>query len=87
MKPQLENVVVKLAPEAPLVPVLPLPVDDFEGDVFVGRAGVDPQDAEVFLRPCRAARDQLVIGRRVLVDQVGVEYVELVALQSEGNNQ
>ena len=35
MEPQLGDVVVELAPEAPLVDVLPLLVDNLEGDILV----------------------------------------------------
>ena len=47
MEPQLEDVVVELAPEAPLVDVLPLLVDNLEGNVLVGGTGGDVEDAEV----------------------------------------
>ena len=77
VEPELEDVVVELAAEAPLVPVLPLPVDDLEGDVLVGRPGRHPQDAVLAL----LHRQQLEHGGRTLVDQVGVEDVELVALK------
>ena len=77
VEPELEDVIVELAPEAPLVPVLPLPVDDLEGDVLVGRPGRHPQDAVLPL----LHRQQLEHGGRTLVDQVGVEDVELVALE------
>ena len=77
VEPELEDVVVELAAEAPLVPVLPLPVDDLEGDVLVGRPGRHPQDAVLAL----LHRQQLEHGGRTLVDQVGVEDVELVALE------
>ena len=36
VEPQLENVVMELASETPLVAVLRLPIDDLEGDVFIG---------------------------------------------------
>ena len=77
VEPELEDVIVELAPEAPLVPVLPLPVDDLEGDVLVGRTGRHPQDAVLPL----LHRQQLEHGGRTLVDQVRVEDVELVALE------
>ena len=80
VKPQLENVVVELTPESPLVPILPLPADNFESNVFVRRPGVNPEDAKVLFSSGRPARDQLVFRSRVLVDQVGVENVEFVAL-------
>ena len=47
MEPELEDVVVELAAEPALVSVLPLPVDDLEGDVFVGWTRHHLQDAEV----------------------------------------
>ena len=81
MEPQLEDVVVELALEAPLVPVLPLPVDDLEGDVLVRRPCVNAQHAKVWVV---WARRQRVLGRRPLVDQVRVEDVEFVALHDLG---
>ena len=39
VEPELEDVIVELALEAALVPVLPLPVHNLEGNVLVGRAG------------------------------------------------
>ena len=47
MEPELEDVVVELAAEPALVSVLPLPVDNLEGDVFVGWTRHHLQDAEV----------------------------------------
>ena len=38
VEPQLENVVMELASETPLVAILRLPIDDLEGNVFIGRA-------------------------------------------------
>ncbi|KFP78838.1 Putative uncharacterized protein encoded by CACTIN-AS1, partial [Acanthisitta chloris] len=48
-----------------------------EGDVLVGRPGVEAQDGEVLVVLTGL---QEVLGRRALVDEVGVEDVELVAL-------
>ena len=36
VEPQLEIVVMELASETPLVAVLRLPIDDLEGNVFIG---------------------------------------------------
>ena len=69
---------MKLTSEAPLVSVLPLPVDDLEGDVLVGRARTHSHDA--VLAPLH--RQQLEHGRGALVDQIRVEDVELVALDN-----
>ena len=80
MEPQLEDVVMELAAEAPLVAVLPLLVDDLEGDILVGRPGGDAEDDEFAVRSGR----HLEGGRLALVDQVGVEDVELVALHDLG---
>lgn len=49
VEPQLEDVVVEVAAEAALVRVLPLAVDDLEGDVLVGRARVEAQHREVWV--------------------------------------
>ena len=59
---------MKLTSEAPLVSVLPLPVDDLEGDVLVGRARRHAHDA--VLAPLH--RQQLEHGRGALVDQIRV---------------
>jgi hypothetical protein len=40
---------ITFAPESAFVSVLPLPVDDLECDVLVGRSGVDPQDDKVLV--------------------------------------
>ena len=40
----LEDVVVELAPEPPLISIFPLLVYNFEGDILVRRAGGDPGD-------------------------------------------
>ena len=47
MEPQLENVVMKLAPETALVRILPFSVDYLECNVFVGSTGREPQDGKV----------------------------------------
>lgn len=49
VKPKLEDVIVKLAPETSFVRVFPFPVDDFEGDVLVGWTSVKPKICEVFI--------------------------------------
>ena len=80
MEPQLEDVVMELAAEAPLVAVFPLLVHDLEGDVLVGRPGGDAEDDEFPV----GSRRHLEGGRLALVDQVRVEDVELVALDDLG---
>uniref|UniRef100_A0A8C3HVR3 Uncharacterized protein n=1 Tax=Chrysemys picta bellii TaxID=8478 RepID=A0A8C3HVR3_CHRPI len=81
VEPELEDAVGELAAEAVAVRILPLPVDDLEGDVLVGRASVEAQDGEVLVVLTGL---QEVLGRGALVDQVGVEDVELVALDDLG---
>lgn len=49
MEPQLENVVVELAPEPTLVRVFPLSINNLECDVLVRRARVKSQDGEIFV--------------------------------------
>lgn len=49
MEPELENVVVELAAESSLIGVFPFAVDDFEGDVFVWRTGVETEIGEFFV--------------------------------------
>lgn len=53
VEPQLEDVVVEVAAEAALVRVLPLAVHDFERNVFVRRACVEPQDCEIWILGAR----------------------------------
>uniref|UniRef100_A0ABI8ASY4 Uncharacterized protein n=1 Tax=Felis catus TaxID=9685 RepID=A0ABI8ASY4_FELCA len=81
VEPELEDAVGELAAEAVAVGVLPLAVDDLEGDVLVGRPRVEAQRGEVLVV---GAGLQEVLGRGALVDEVGVEDVELVALHDLG---
>ena len=82
VEPQLEDGrVEEVALEAPLVAELPLPVDDLEGDVLVGRRGGDAEHGEL---PVVAARRQRVGRRQALVYEVREEDVELVALHHLG---
>jgi len=81
VEPQLEDPIGELAAEAVPMGVLPLPVHDLEGDVLVRRAGVEPQDPKVLV--VEAGLEEVLRGR-ALVDQVGVEDVELVTLDNFG---
>ncbi|KFP75399.1 Putative uncharacterized protein encoded by CACTIN-AS1, partial [Apaloderma vittatum] len=81
VEPELEDPIGKLAAEAVAVGILPLAVDDLEGDVLVGRPGVEAQDGKVLVV---LAGLQEVLGGRALVDEVGVEDIELVALHDLG---
>ena len=63
VEPQLEIVVMELASETPLVAVLRLPIDDLEGDVFIGRVYHYLHDA--VLAPLH--QQQLEHGRGALV--------------------
>ena len=61
MEPQLEDGrVEEVALESPLVAKLPLPVDDLEGDVLVGRRGGDAEHGELAVVAARRQR----VGRR-----------------------
>ncbi|KFU93980.1 Putative uncharacterized protein encoded by C19orf29-AS1, partial [Chaetura pelagica] len=81
VEPELEDPVGKLAAEAVAVGIFPLAVDDLEGDVLVGRPGVEAQDGKVLVV---LAGLQEVLRCRALVDEVRVEDVELVALHDLG---
>lgn len=81
VEPQLEDPVGKLTTEAVSVRVLPFPVDNLEGNVFVRRARVEPQDPKVFIL-WTGLKEVLWCG--ALVNQVRVENVELVALDDLG---
>ena len=82
MEPKLKDVVVELASEAPLVAVLPLLVDDLEGDVLVGRPRGYPQDHKLTIRGWRHFESR----RFSLVDEVRIEDVEFVALMEKIGN-
>ncbi len=79
VKPQLKDASVIDALEALPMGVLPFSVDDLEGEVLVGRACMETDDAQV-LR-LGASFDE-VTWRLRLVDQVRIEDVELVALHN-----
>ncbi|KFW12031.1 Putative uncharacterized protein encoded by CACTIN-AS1, partial [Fulmarus glacialis] len=81
VEPELEDPISKLAAEAVAVGILPLTVDDLEGNVLVGRPGMEAQDGKVLVV---LAGLQEVLRRRALVDEVRVEDVELVALHNLG---
>ena len=80
MEPELEDVVVELTPEPPLVAVLPLSVDDLEGDVLVRRPRGHPENTILSV----INRQQLELRRGSLVYQIWVENVELVSLHNLG---
>mmetsp|Transcript_100341 Transcript_100341/g.321755 ORF Transcript_100341/g.321755 Transcript_100341/m.321755 type:complete len:354 (+) Transcript_100341:2-1063(+) len=76
---ELEHSSVEDDSEAELVRRIPLAIHDLEGGVLVGRACVEAKEHR--LRGLRVPLD--VVNRRLrLIDQVGVEYVELVPLDS-----
>lgn len=77
---QVEDATLEEALEPALVAALPLAVEDLERHVLVGRTCGEADDAEV-----RAVRRLDAEGGRLgLVDEVGVEDVELVALDRLG---
>ena len=77
---EMQDAALVDALETALVRVLPLAVDDFEGQVDVRRAGLEADDAKV----ARFRGLEHVLGRDALVDEVGVKEVELVALDRLG---
>ncbi|KAL2295051.1 hypothetical protein Nmel_018197 [Mimus melanotis] len=81
VEPELEDAIGKLAAEAMAVGILPLPVDNLEGDVLIGWPSMEAQDGKVLVV---LAGLQEVLGRRALVNEVGVEDVELIALHDLG---
>lgn len=54
VEPQLEDVVVKLTTETTLVRVLPFSVDNFEGDIFIWRTCMKPEDGEIMVLRARS---------------------------------
>ena len=80
VEPQLEDIVVELASESSLIAVLPLLVDNLEGDVLVWRPRRHPQNTVLSV----LHRQQLELRRGSLVYQVRVENVELVSLHNLG---
>lgn len=81
MKPQLEDAVGELTPEAVSMRVLPFTVDDLKCNVLVGWPGMKTQDAKVLVV---GARLKEVLRCGALVDQVRVEDVELITLDNFG---
>lgn len=79
VKPQLENVVVKLTSKPTLVRVFPFSINNFERDVLVRWASVKSQDSEIFVV---GAGCKEIFRRGILVDKVWVEDIELVALHN-----
>lgn len=77
MEPQLEDVVVELTAKPSFVGVFPLAVDDLEGDILVGRPRGELEEGKILIV---LARYELVLRSLLLVDQIGVENVEFVAL-------
>jgi len=78
VEPQLEDVVVELASEASLVAVLPLLVHYLEGNVLVRWPRRNSENHKLAIW----SWGHLECWRLPLVDQVGVEYVEFVALDN-----
>lgn len=79
VEPQLKYGVVELATKSVFVRVLPLSVDNLEGDVLVGRTGDEAEDLEVGLCLTRCPG---VRGRLGHVNEIRVEDVELVTLNN-----
>lgn len=66
VKPQLENVVMKLASKSTLVRVFPFSIDDFKCDVLVGWTRVKSQDGEIF-----------VVGAGCLKIKIRIDYLKI----------
>lgn len=81
VEPKLKDPVGELTTEPMAVGILPLAVHDLKRYVLVRRACVEPQDPEVLVVGTGL---QEVLRRGPFVDQVGVEDVELVALDDLG---
>ena len=81
IEPQTQAPPVKATPKPTLMGILPLPVDDPEGDVLVRRSRAKMQQHGILVS---GFFDNLVRGRLGLIYQIGVEYVELVALDNFG---
>ena len=77
---EVHDAALEGALEALLVAVLPLLVDDAEGNVLIGRACMEPQQAGGAMLICMGVLVQGIGGCLCLVYEIGVEDVELVAL-------
>ena len=75
---EVEDAALERAPKPFLRRVLPLLVDDLERNVLVRGTGVDAEDAR--LAVLAPVRHDGVRRSRGLVDEIGVEDVELVPL-------
>ena len=65
VKPELEDVVLELASEPLSVGILPLPVDDLEGDVLVGGASGEAKNGEITVVGIRSLKREEG-GRNIL---------------------
>lgn len=91
---QLQDALVEAAAKAAFVPraIIPFFVEDAEGQVLVGRPAHEPDQAGILFarRGVRLASTaailplDLVSGRTGLVNEVGIEDIELIALDHLG---
>lgn len=81
VEPKLKNVIMKLAPEPSFIRILPFPINNFESNVLIGRASMEPQNGKILII---RTRSQVIFRRCVLVDQIWIEDIELVSLYDLG---
>lgn len=72
---------MKLAPKPTFVRVFPLSVNNFKRNVFIRRPSVESQYCKLFVF---GTGRQKILWCAVLIDQIGVENVELVSLDYFG---
>ncbi|KAF4528216.1 hypothetical protein B566_EDAN016838 [Ephemera danica] len=81
VEPQLEDIVVELAAEPSLVRVFPLSINDFECNVFIGRASMETQHCKVSVKNYT---NQEIFWSGILVNKVRIKNVKFVSLDNFG---
>lgn len=81
MKPQLEDIIVKLTPKTSFIRILPLTIHDLEGNIFIRWSSRELEDSKVLVI---STRNKLILRSSRFFNEIGVEYVELVTLYNLG---
>lgn len=81
MEPELEDVIMELASKAMFVGILPFPTDDLEGDIFIRWTRNETQNLKIRFPFTGGSRVGGCFGH---IDKIGIENVELVALDNLG---
>ena len=81
MKPQLKDVVVKLASESSLVGILPLTIDNLEGYIFIRRSRRKLQKGKVLII---TAGNEFILWSFGFFNEIRIEDIKFVSLNNFG---